>query len=149
MTGQRRRRRSRSSGAVAAAPPLLLLLLFLLATCLLRDIAPLASAQPEGYEGDDDNDAPSFDEDDEGARSSPLPPKPSIDDVAPNALVSTLRGSPRWKLPDLLVRRTAVIECEGGQVILVNKREREEREVESAEERRRISSPRRLQRQKK
>ena len=40
-----------------------------------------------------------------------------IEDLAPGAVISTFRGSPFWKiLPDLFVRRTALVECEGGQV---------------------------------
>lgn len=107
------RRQRRSSGS---SLPLLLLLLFLLVvvTCL-GVTAPLASAQPD----DGDDDALSYENDDgaQEARSSPPPSTPSIEDLAPGAVVSTLRGSPRWKvLPDLFVRRTALVDCDAGQV---------------------------------
>ena len=96
--------------------------------------APLASAQ-----SDDGDDAPSYVNDEDEAQearspSSSTPPStpPSIDDLAPGAVVSTLRGSPRWKfLPDLFVRRTALVDCEGGQVRKECEREKTERETES------------------
>ena len=137
----KRRVRRRSSGP-SAAPllPLLLLLLFLLAVCL-SDIATLASAQSE------DGDASSFDDGEEAQEARPSPPSltpPSIDDLAPGAVVSTLRGSPRWKvLPDLFVRRTALVECEGGQVSRENTATREHRGTEretNSRHRRRFSS---------
>ena len=129
------RRSRRSSGSAPPAPLLLLLLVLLLAvTCLLGVTAPLASAQ-----SDDGDDAPSYVNDEDEAQearspSSSTPPStpPSIDDLAPGAVVSTLRGSPRWKfLPDLFVRRTALVDCEGGQVRKECEREKTERETES------------------
>ena len=108
------RRQRRSSGSSPPAPLLLLLLFLLLVVTCLGITAPLGSAQPD----DGDDDAPSYDNDDEAqeARSSP-PSTPLIEDLAPGAVVSTLRGSPRWKvLPDLFVRRTALVDCEGVQV---------------------------------
>ena len=98
---------SRRRSGPAAAPLLLLVLLLVL---ILRDVVLFTSAQP----GDDDEGAPSLDGGDETEEA--LHSSPSIDDVAPNAVVSTLRGSPRWQLPHLFVRRAALVECEGGQV---------------------------------
>ena len=88
--------------------PLLLLLLFLVAAAA-PSLASAAAAQ------DDDGYPSSFDFEDEETSPPPLP-SPSIEDVAPDAVVSELRGSPPWKLPDLFVRRAALVECEGGQV---------------------------------
>ena len=99
---------SRRRSGPAAAPLLLLVLLLVL---ILRDVVLFTSAKP----GDDDEGAPSLDGGD--GTEEALHSSPSIDDpIAPNAVVSTLRGSPRWQLPHLFVRRAALVECEGGQV---------------------------------